>query len=220
MLAAALLTVAAAYLLGSIPTGYLVGRARGLDLRAAGSGNIGATNALRVLGKPAGILVLLGDALKGWAACTLLPAATLRWTGAAPQALPLWLAVIGGLAAVVGHNYTCWLRFKGGKGVATSGGVLLGLMPQALITVLAVFGILLLASRIVSLSSLGAAAALPVAVWFWHRDPILLSLGLCLAVLAFVRHRANLRRLLDGTEPRLGQKPSQPQPAPTPPARP
>lgn len=225
MVATVLATLAGAYLVGSIPTGYLAGRARGIDLRAVGSGNIGATNALRILGKPIGILVLVIDALKGLAGCTLVPHAAARWLdSSSPTApgLPVWLPVLGGLAAVLGHNYTCWLRFKGGKGVATSAGVLAGLMPLPFLCVLAVFLAAMAVTRIVSLSSLLAALALPPAAWFWHRDLVLESLSLALAALAFFRHRANIARLLAGTEPRLGQRhaPSAPAAPPAPPASP
>ncbi|MBX3745230.1 MAG: glycerol-3-phosphate 1-O-acyltransferase PlsY [Verrucomicrobiae bacterium] len=225
MVVPALVTVAGAYLLGSVPTGYLVGRARGVDLRQVGSGNIGATNALRILGKPAGSFVLAMDALKGLVGCTVIPHAACRWLAhpstAGSATVPVWLAVAGALAAVLGHNYTCWLRFKGGKGVATSAGVLLGLVPWSFLAVITVFLASLGLTRIVSLSALLAATILPLATWYWHPHPVLLGLSLALAVLAFVRHRANIRRLLDGTEPRLGRKASAPaaasSPAPSPP---
>jgi glycerol-3-phosphate acyltransferase PlsY len=212
VVAAAIATIVGAYLLGSIPTGYLVGRARGIDLRRTGSGNIGATNALRILGKPAGIFVLLFDALKGWVGCTLIPLAAWRWlvTQENDQPIPIWLVILGGLAAVVGHNFTVWLRFKGGKGVATSAGVLLGILPLPFVVVVAVFLLSLAITRIVSLSSLLAATALPPATWLWHRQFPLIAFALALAALAFYRHRANIQRLLAGTEPRLGCKPPSP----------
>jgi glycerol-3-phosphate acyltransferase PlsY len=210
---AILATICSAYLLGSLPTGYLLGRMRGIDLRKVGSGNIGATNALRVLGKPIGFFVLFVDALKGWLACAIAPQIAYRWF-AAPSAvdysLPLWLPILGGLAAVLGHNFTCWLRFKGGKGVATSAGVALGILPYPLLTVLVVFLVVLLITRIVSLSSLLAAVILVPATWYWHRQPILLAFSIALAALAVHRHRANIQRLLAGTEPRLGQRPPPP----------
>lgn len=224
MATAAFVTAVVAYFLGSIPTGYLVGRARGIDLRGAGSGNIGATNALRVLGKPAGIFVLLMDALKGWLGVALVPPAA--WHALAPATtatspaspVPVWLPVLGGLAAVLGHNYTCWLRFKGGKGIATSAGVLLGLLPAAFASVLAAFVATLALTRIVSLSSLVAAALLPFATWYWHRHPLLTGFSVALAAVAIYRHRPNIQRLLAGTEPRLGQP--RPTPPPVPPAAP
>lgn len=210
MLAAVVVIAIAAYLLGSIPTGYLVGRARGLDLRTLGSGNIGATNALRVLGKPAGTFVLLVDALKGWAGAAVVPSLVIRWLGgsgaATGVAWPTWLPVVGGVCAVLGHNFTCWLRFRGGKGIATSAGVLAALLPFAFFVALAVFLGCLLVFRIVSLGSIAAAASLPLATWYWHREPVLVGFSIALAALAIWRHRANIQRLLAGTEPRLGQK--------------
>ena len=209
-------TACAAYFLGSIPTGYLVGRARGLDLRRFGSGNIGATNALRVLGRGPGSFVLLVDALKGFLACTLVPLLVQRSlpSGAGESAPTSLLPVVGGTFAVLGHNFTCWLRFKGGKGVATSAGVLAGLLPLAFLAVLALFLAVLAATRIVSLASLAAAIALPPVTWFAYRDRLLLALTLVLATLVFWRHRSNIRRLRDGTEPRLGSRPAATPPSP------
>ncbi|MST94838.1 MAG: glycerol-3-phosphate acyltransferase, partial [Pedosphaera sp.] len=117
-----IITVLAAYLLGSIPTGYLVARARGVDIRTTGSGNIGATNVFRVLGKPAGIFVLVADGLKGYCACTWLVDLVMHpgIAGADHSGdLQRNLSLAGGITAILGHNYTCWLKFKGGKGVAT-----------------------------------------------------------------------------------------------------
>lgn len=208
MVAAYLLTAILGYLLGSIPTGYLVGRAKGLDLRTQGSGNIGATNALRVLGKPAGIFVLLMDALKGAVSTTLVPHQIWQWL-APPNvspATPTGLAIAGGLAAVLGHVFTLWLRFKGGKGVATSAGVLAGLIPFAFLTVLGTFLLVLALWRIVSLGSIAAAVMLPVATWFWHGEPALIAFALLLAALVVIRHRGNIARLIKGTEPRIGQR--------------
>lgn len=201
-----LLTLAGAYLVGSLPTGYLVGRVKGIDLRTQGSGNIGATNALRVLGKPAGILVLLVDAVKGWLGATWVPSLAVALAGT-QGALPrgAWLGVVGGVGAVLGHNFTCWLRFKGGKGIATSAGVLAGVLPTAFGVVFAVFLSVLAIGRIVSLASMTAAVVLPFATWFWHPEPVLVVFSTVLAVLAIWRHRANIRRLLAGTEPRLGR---------------
>jgi len=203
-------TAVAAYVLGSIPTGYLVGRARGLDLRKLGSGNIGATNALRVLGSGPGSFVLLMDALKGLLACTVLPYLVhdfLSTGGPAPEPSSL-VPVVGGTCAVLGHNFTFWLRFKGGKGVATSAGVLAGLLPLAFGIVLGIFLIVLACFRFVSLASLVAAAALPVVTWASRHDPLLLTFALVLAAMVFWRHRSNIHRLRTGTEPRIGAKPS------------
>jgi glycerol-3-phosphate acyltransferase PlsY len=196
----------AGYLLGSVPTGFLMGKARGLDLRAAGSGNIGATNALRVLGKPAGVTVLGMDVLKGAVACWGVPRLVVAWD-------PGWgadaerLALVAGIAAVLGHNYTCWLRFKGGKGIATSAGVLVVLMPVALLIALGIWGAVFALSRYVSLASIAAAFALPWVVWATQRSGELTVVAGALAVLAIGKHRANIRRLLRGDEHRFSRPP-------------
>lgn len=201
-----LLAAVGGYLLGSLPTGYLVGRARGVNLRSVGSGNIGATNAMRVLGWQAGAFVLVVDALKGLAAVLLagqtLPAG-LGWGNAAGEPL----ALVAGVAAILGHNYTCWLGFKGGKGIATSAGVLLALMPAALGWCFLVWVGVFVVSRYVSLASIAAAAALPLTAWFTGRGPLLTVVGLAVGALAIHRHRANIRRLLNGTEPRWRRSP-------------
>lgn len=197
----------AGYLLGSIPTGFLVARAKGVDIRQVGSGNIGATNAFRVLGKGPGSLVLLVDALKGFTACVWLPALVqaLGWLPAdlSPSSQQ-WLPILGGVSAVIGHNYTCWLRFKGGKGIATSAGVLVGLVPGAFLIVLVVFLVTVILTRYVSLGSILAALALPIATYSTHKGPILTGVTLMLSVLAIYKHRANIQRLLNGTENRIG----------------
>ncbi|MCP5524987.1 MAG: glycerol-3-phosphate 1-O-acyltransferase PlsY [Verrucomicrobiales bacterium] len=196
------------YLLGSIPSGFLVARAKGVDLRTVGSGNIGATNAMRVLGKPLGIFVLLADAAKGALACAFLPGVAARLTATVPGGD--WPVIAAGVAAILGHNFTCWLRFKGGKGIATSAGVLLVLMPKALGVCLAIWLVVFALSRIVSLASILAAAALPLAVWSLGRGTPLVVVATGLGVLAIYRHRANIQRLLKGTEPRLGSRPVSP----------
>lgn len=207
------LTALGAYLLGSVPFGYLAARLKGVDLRTVGSGNIGATNAMRVLGKPAGIAVFLLDALKGWAAVTQAPLLAAALLDA--PAPGTGLRILAGFGAVLGHNYTCWLRFKGGKGIATSAGVLYGLMPVTGLVVTGAFFLMLAATRYVSAGSLAAAAALPVSAWLFEADRRLLVLAFVLGALATYRHRGNIRRLLAGNEPRLGQKPAA-EPAPPP----
>ncbi len=197
-----LLTVIAAYLLGSIPTGYLVAKAKGVDIRTVGSGNIGATNAFRVLGKPAGVFVLLMDGLKGFAACwwlcdLLFP--LLKVTAAdAPSH-----RIVAGIAAVLGHNYTCWLRFKGGKGIATTAGVYFGLAPVAVSIALALWIALFVTTRYVSIASIGAAIALPTAVWFTESSVLLGVVTTALGLLAIFKHRSNIQRLRAGTESRI-----------------
>ncbi len=196
----------AGYLLGSLPTGYLVARARGVDIRAAGSGNIGATNAFRVLGKAAGSLVLGVDALKGALACWVLPLAAAALTdGGNLRTGSQPLAVIAGIAAILGHNYTCWLRFKGGKGIATSAGILLVLMPAALGLCLAVWLLVFAASRYVSLASIASAVALPLAVWATRGSGLLIGVACALSAMAIYKHRSNIQRLLAGTEHRFGR---------------
>ncbi len=217
-----LATTLAAYLLGSIPTGYLVAKAKGIDIRSMGSGNIGATNAMRVLGKPAGIFVLLMDAAKGFVACKILPPLVFNWiaphfpytTGyfdeplnVQPADLEMKFTVIAGIGAVLGHNYTCWLKFKGGKGIATTAGVFLALAPWALLIALVVFILALLLTKYVSIGSISAAVALPAAVWIMTPQNILLgSVATALGVLAIYKHKGNIQRLIAGTESRLGKK--------------
>lgn len=196
-----------AYLLGSIPTGFLVGKARGVDIRLLGSGNIGATNAFRYLGTPAGIFVLLADALKGWlAVCLAAP-----WIGgwAHPAAGPVateWFRILAGFCSVLGHNYTCWLRFKGGKGIATSAGVLLALVPYALFIILTIWVLVLALSRFVSLASICASSALPFAAAATGSSFTMIIITSAMTVLAVYKHKPNIKRLLNGTEHRIGGK--------------
>jgi glycerol-3-phosphate acyltransferase PlsY len=198
-------TALGAYLLGSIPFGFLVAKARGIDIRHVGSGNIGATNAMRVLGKPAGIFVLVMDALKGFAAvwlCSMI-LSRIDVSGSLRQTDP----IVAGIGAVLGHNYTCWLKFKGGKGIATTAGVYLALAPWALLIALVIFIVAVVVTRYISVGSIAAAVALPAVVWI--RSPG--NLFLCvvttlLGVLAVYKHKANLQRLMKGTENRFGQK--------------
>jgi glycerol-3-phosphate acyltransferase PlsY len=200
-------TALLAYLLGSIPTGFLVAQARGVDIRAVGSGNIGATNVLRILGKPAGVFVLFMDALKGWVAVVWGTRLMLLAFGLGVDATRLEVCqIIAALCAILGHNYTCWLNFKGGKGIATSAGVLLALVPWALITILLIWIVVFAATRYVSLGSLAASAALPFASWATHESLTKVIVTGAMGVLAIYKHRGNIQRLLNGTEPRFGQK--------------
>lgn len=209
-----IIAAVAAYLLGSIPTGYLVAKAKGVDIRSVGSGNIGATNVFRILGKQAGIFVLTVDALKGFLAAWLVPILVLKFLPPAEQALTQaglierkeWLAIIAGVSAVLGHNYTCWLKFKGGKGIATSAGVLIALFPKAFLVCLAVWLIVFLLSKYVSLASILAAACLPFAAWFFNRSPKMVIVAFLMGALAIYKHRANIQRLMNGTENRIGKK--------------
>lgn len=210
-----LLTViaATAYFLGTIPFGLLISRACGIDIRQHGSGNIGATNVWRVLGKKWGLLTFFCDAAKGWLAVW----SGLRWAAADPGVLgdASLAGIVAALGCIVGHSFPVWLGFKGGKGVATSLGVLVGMMPLASAIVLAVWLVVFLLWRYVSLASIAAALALPAVV------SALLSSGrlsgqanlyfACVAgALVVRRHRENITRLLQGTENRFGRsKPSQ-----------
>jgi acyl phosphate:glycerol-3-phosphate acyltransferase len=208
-----MLTALAAYLLGSIPTGYLVAKAKGIDIRAAGSGNIGATNAMRVLGKPIGVAVLLLDMVKGFGAVCLGISVVVFFTNLKSEPnryneLVEQFALIAGICAVLGHNYTCWLKFKGGKGIATTAGVYLALAPWALLVALAVFVLAVALTRYVSIGSISAALALPVTVWLMSPDNLMLGIiTTTLGALAIYRHQTNIRRLIAGTENRLSNKP-------------
>jgi acyl phosphate:glycerol-3-phosphate acyltransferase len=190
------------YLLGSIPTGYLVAKARGIDIRTVGSKNMGATNVFRTLGKGPGILVLFIDALKGFAASAWGADALLRLLNL-PNPDPQTNHLITGLAAVLGHNYTCWLQFKGGKGIATTAGVFLALAPAAVGIAIVVWVVALAATRYVSIASVLAAVALPTAVWFTQENLALRIIAIILGVLAIYKHHANIQRLRNGTEHRI-----------------
>lgn len=191
------------YLVGSIPFGYLFGRLKGVDIRQHGSGNIGATNVWRVLGKGWGITAFLLDFLKASMAFFVVS----RLVDPPPPETMTWVLITIFLGAVIGHNYPVWLKFQGGKGIATTAGGLLRMMPLVFVTVLLVWIVVFAVSRIVSLASLCAALALPVAAWFFLRgDPVMLGFTILLAALAFWRHRANIGRLLNGTEHRWGRK--------------
>lgn len=196
------------YLLGSCPNGLLIGRARGVDIRQHGSGNIGATNALRVLGKKWGYLVFFLDAFKGFVAVRIAFALAM----ATPQVARYEVfGIIGGLACILGHTFPVWLRFRGGKGVATSAGVLLGLMPIAVLSVFTIWLLLFQLTRYVSLASIVAAAALPLLVALYLHvnilsGPALLPFSVLIAGVVIWRHRSNIRRLLHGTEERFAAK--------------
>ena len=195
----ALLVVPLGYLLGSFPSGYLAGRwCAGVDIRQLGSGSTGATNVLRQVGKGPALVVFVVDVFKGSAAVIL--ARALLGSGAYG-----WL-VAAGLAALAGHIWPIWLGWKGGKAVATGFGMLLGLLPAVGLACLGVFLTSLTVSRIVSISSVLAAAALPLLMAGASAPAAYLGLGVVAAVMVIWRHRTNLARLLKGEEPRLGQK--------------
>lgn len=200
------LVAAAAYLVGSLPFGYLIGRWRGVDVRSAGSGNIGATNVGRLLGKKWGGLVLLLDGLKGLLPTLLLPHLVTD--------IRTHAAVLAGVAAILGHMFPCWLAFRGGKGVATALGVALVLSWQATLIAAVVFLLLFLAFRIVSIGSIFAAVAFAVTQMVRLRpNPFAAdrwSLGvfsLAIPALIILRHRSNIVRLVRGEENRFRSKP-------------
>ncbi len=194
------LSALAGYLLGSIPFGFLIAKARGIDIRQHGSGNIGATNVLRVVGKKWGFLVFALDALKGFLAVY----GTLLLISNTPPAL-----IAAALGCILGHNFPVWLRFKGGKGIATTAGALIGLFPLAIGVAFLVWIVLFYTTRYVSLASIFAAAVVPLVVW-WQAGSFTLFVGFSflIAALAIWRHRSNIRRLLDGTENRFKRKTS------------
>jgi acyl phosphate:glycerol-3-phosphate acyltransferase len=191
------------YLLGSIPFGLILGKIFGhADVREAGSGNIGATNVARVAGTFAGVVTLVLDAAKGALAVWL----TARFTNDSAG----WM-VAAGLAALIGHCFPVWLKFQGGKGVATAAGLFLALCPLALASSLSLFIIVVIVSRYVSLGSLAAAASMPLFVYlFWapqHAPPPIVNFGaFAAAILVIYKHDANIQRLVEGREPRFGKK--------------
>ena len=204
-----IITIVLAYLLGSIPTGFLVGKARGIDIRTIGSGNIGATNVLRYFGTVAGVSVLLVDALKGFLAVAVLTRLVWNFFGLTPDQLNReWLEIVAALAAILGHNFTCWLRFKGGKGIATSAGVLVALVPYALLIILGVWIVVIALTRYVSLASVCASFSLPFATWITGGSVTMILITAAMTTLAIYKHKPNIQRLLKGTETRLGQKPA------------
>lgn len=197
-----LIGVLISYLAGSIPFAYLAGKARGVDLRQHGSGNLGASNAWRTLGPRVGAMVYVADTLKGFLPVTVLPKVV------DTSSSPVWWAIAFGVATVLGHVRPIFLMGKGGgKGVATGGGVFLGLAPVATLLAAIVFAIVLSVSRISSVSSLSAAVALPVAIAFMSgiQSP-LFFMSVAISLLVFWTHRANIARLRRGEEPKVGMK--------------
>lgn len=190
-MAEGIMFVIAAYLLGSIPTGLLLARfLGGVDIRTTGSGNIGATNVYRTMGRKIGVMTLIGDCLKGLVPLLL----ALRF------GLPeTWIALVG-LAAFLGHVFTIFLKFKGGKGVATALGVFLAISPLAVAGALLVFILLVWLSRFISLGSIGAAAVMPFLVWLSGASGDRIALTIVIALIVIVKHHENIRRLIDGTE--------------------
>lgn len=222
-----------AFLLGSIPFGLLMAKARGIDIRKNGSGNIGATNVLRVMGKRYGIACLLLDVLKGFIP-TLLAINLIRFAGEPGGMVIPWLQpfacvlpgekqflvqllqVVTGLCAILGHNYSPWVGFKGGKGIATSAGVVIALMPAAIVILLLVWYLLFAITRYVSVASIVAVGILPIVTlsgsWYhgriqngtWNKPLFIFSV--VIALLAIWKHRSNIKRLMAGTENRFERR--------------
>lgn len=197
-----------AYLLGSVPFGLLVGKSQGVDVRTLGSKNIGATNVWRVLGKKCGLLTFFLDAAKGWLAVQAAFWLTTRGALAQP-ADPALAGIAAAACCILGHSFPVWLKFKGGKGVATSLGVIIGLLPLASLIIFAIWGVVFKITRYVSLASIIAAISLPLTVLGLRAAGQVqgwaLFLFACAAALLVVRrHRDNIKRLAAGTEPRFG----------------
>lgn len=229
------LIVIASYLLGSVPFGYITGKMHGMDIRQHGSGNIGATNVMRTLGKKPGYTVFACDAIKGLVAVIIgkylavhysLPISSMSITTTEvfhstqiirlPEAIA---AISAAIACIIGHNFPVWLGFKGGKGMATSAGVLIGMMPLTAMGCVIVWALVFFTTRYVSLASIAAAIALPVitmllllAGWLYGWPYFYFSVAACL--LAVWRHRANIGRLVNGTENRFEKKPKTEEPPP------
>ena len=197
------------YLFGSFPAGYFAGRIAGVDVRSAGSGNIGATNVLRVLGKRWGYAVFFVDAFKGFAVVRV--AFFLADHLAFARAHAVYFAILSAIMCVVGHTFPIWLRFKGGKGVATSVGAIFGLMPVAAVTIFLIWFIVFEITRYVSVASIIAASSCPVVValllhWKIIEGTGLLYFSIVMAIFIVWSHRSNFSRLLKGTEQRFTRK--------------
>ena len=194
-----ILLILIGYLLGSVPAGFILGSMSGVDVRRSGSGNVGATNVARVVGKRQGILTLIADSAKGF-----VPVILATQVGAG-----LAVIVLVGIAAFLGHLYPIFLKFKGGKGVATALGVFLALAPTATLVLIAIFAATVLSSRIVSLSSIAIAVAAPIIFWLFHYPTSVISMALFIGAAIVIRHRANIQRLINGSEPRFRSASSQ-----------
>ena len=208
MLAFAVVVIGS-YLLGSIPFGYVAGRIAGIDIRNYGSGNVGATNVIRTLGKSYGYPVFAADFLKGFGAVkmSIMIATRVQSEWSSPE----MFGIVAAILSVLGHSYPVWLRFKGGKGVATSAGALFGLAPIAALAGVAIWILTFWLTRYVSVASIAAAAVLPfiilITTWLSRTTgKLLFYSSVCLAAVVIWRHRSNLSRLMRGTEPRFTRK--------------
>jgi glycerol-3-phosphate acyltransferase PlsY len=218
MLLPILIAAVTGYLLGSLPFGYLIARAKGVNIFEVGSKSPGATNVLRVLGKGPGYLVFILDALKGATAagwpfvfyCLNIHDQEGRFVRG-PYSEYLACAVVGLVAAILGHSFSCFLKFRGGKGVATAAGGFLVLLPVETLIAGAVWVAVFYSSRYVSFASIIAAIVLPAAAFFLHEPPFLQWFAVLIAVLVILRHRANIARILNGTENKFVKKKESPQ---------
>jgi acyl phosphate:glycerol-3-phosphate acyltransferase len=187
------LLIISGYLIGSVPAGYVLGRLSGVDVRNTGSGNVGATNVARVVGRKQGLVTLIADVAKG-----LIPVIVAMQLGAS-----LGATVLVGTAAFVGHLYPIFLKFQGGKGVATALGVFIALAPVATLILVTVFALTALTSRIVSLASIITAALAPFILWLFQYPPLVVVMAAFIGAAITFRHRSNIQRLINGSEPRF-----------------
>lgn len=191
------LIIIISYSLGSIPTAYLVGRIFGkVDIRTIGSGNVGASNVFRAVGKTAGISVLIVDILKGF-----LPVYLVHYLG-----YDMLTMITAGLGAIIGHVWTIFLKFKGGKGVATGVGVFLGLAPLPVLIILSVFIVVVAISKYISLGSIIGAFLLPLLLFLFERERVIINFGIVVSLLIVIRHIPNIKRLITGQEHKFNSK--------------
>lgn len=198
-----LFAIAAAYVMGSIPTSYLMGRFKGIDVRKKGSGNVGATNVLRTVGKLPALIVLIVDILKGVLAVTLI--ASFFYNQEMPVNFNVLRALLG-ISVIVGHNWSVFLKLKGGKGVATSCGVFLVLLPEAAAVAILVFLLVLAITKYVSLGSILLSITVPVVAALMGKELEFILLSVTICILISYRHKSNIKRLLTGTENKVGGK--------------
>lgn len=184
------------FIIGSIPTGLLIAKTKEIDLRKVGSGNIGATNVLRAVGKEAAILTLIGDMAKG-----IAPVVMGKFFG-----FGIFDAGILGISAILGHNFSFFLKFKGGKGVATSLGVLLAFSPHVALLTITIWLLTVKRTRYSSLSALIAFGLLPLSIYILDYSKEKMIIAIAITVLIFIRHTANIKRLMQGTESKIGEK--------------
>jgi glycerol-3-phosphate acyltransferase PlsY len=197
-----ILTLIFGYIFGCFSTGYFIGRINKVDIRKYGSGNVGTTNALRTLGAKAGVMTLVGDLLKA-----VIPMLLIRFLIFREYEYVELLTVYTGLGVVLGHNYPVWLKFKGGKGIAATSGVLLAFDPWIVPFGLPLFIIIVAITKYVSVGSLFIAVLFPIWILIRHPGDIhMLIVALIFMLLAFIKHRSNIKRIMNGTENKIGQR--------------